>query len=186
MTLLSAPPAFLEAMESLKGHSFRPEVHVTQIPPPTQIAPYAVALQAEINESRSLDPDFYRGNARFVLLHDPKGQPAWDGTFRIVTFLSAPLEEDMSADPLLGEVAWAWLGEALHAHNAGYMNMTGTVTRIFNETFSGSHLASSRTEMEMRVSWSPLNPDLSGHLQAWASFAATACGLAPEGVRTLR
>ncbi|MCF2706322.1 DUF3000 domain-containing protein [Arcanobacterium haemolyticum] len=186
MPHIHAPAPFLEAVESLKGHEFRREVHVTQIPPPKQIAPWAVALQAEINDSPDLDPDTYRGNAKFVLLFDPQGQPAWDGTFRIVTFLSSPVEADMSADPLLGEVTWAWLRGALSDHDAEYRNITGTVTRIFNETFSGSELGAARTELEVRVSWTPTTTDMAAHLQAWASFASTACGLGPEGVRSLR
>lgn len=173
------------ALESLKGHTFRAELHVSQIPPPTRIAPWAVALQAEVNEAPDLDPDHYRGNAKFVLLYDPQGQPAWDGPFRIVTYVSAPLESDVADDPMLGEVAWSWLSGALAAHGALYHNLTGTVTRIYNETFGGLHLAASRTEVEVRASWSPDAPSVENHLQAWADFAATAAGLGPEGVSTL-
>ncbi|MGO3084719.1 DUF3000 family protein [Ancrocorticia populi] len=44
---------------------------------------------------------------------------------------------------------------------------------------------SSRTEVELRASWSPEDPDVSAHLQAWAAFAAEACGLGPAGVSAL-
>jgi hypothetical protein len=182
---INAPADFLTALDSLKGHTFRPELHVTQIPPPQRIAPWAVALQAEVNDSEKLDPDHYRGNARFVLLHDPQGQPAWDATFRIVTYASAPVDTEIGDDPLLGEVAWAWLTEALTNHGVTYRNLTGTVTRIYNETFGGLGLASSRTEVELRASWSPLSPDASEHLKAWADFTALICGLGPEGVASV-
>ena len=185
MPEINAPANFLYALESLKDHSFRPELHVTQIPPPKKIAPWAVALQAEVNESGELDPDMYRGNAKFVLLHDPEGQPAWDGEFRVVTYVSAPVESDVADDPMLGEVAWSWLAEALDTRGAAYHNLTGTVTRIYNETFGGLVLSASRTEIEMRASWSPATADISEHLLAWADLTASACGLGPEGVSTL-
>lgn len=183
---INAPADFLDALESLKDHTFRPELHVTQIPPPKQIAPWAVALQTEVNEAGDLDPDLYRGNAKFVLLYDPAGQPAWDGQFRVVTYVSAPVESDVADDPMLGEVAWSWLGEALASQGAAYHNLTGTVTRIYNETFGGLALAASRTEIEIRASWSPDYSDVYHHLEAWADFTASACGLGPVGVSSLR
>ena len=182
---INAPSAFVAALDSLRGHSFRSEIHIVQIPPPKRIAPWAVALQAEINDSPSMDPDHYRGNARFVLLHDPEGQTAWDGTFRIVCYASAPVDREIGDDPMLSEVAWAWLTDALNAHEAEYHNLTGTVTRLYNETFGGSSLLSSHTEVELRASWSPEYSDVSAHLQAWAEFASDACGLGPAGVSAL-
>ena len=101
MPEINAPLQFLEALDSLRGHTFRPEIHVVQIPPPKAIAPWAVALQAEINDSPFLDPDTYRGDARFVLLHDPQGQPAWEGQFRVVSYASSTLDPDIADDPIL-------------------------------------------------------------------------------------
>ena len=185
MPQIEAPAEFLTALESLKGHAFRSELHVSQIPPPAKIAPWAVALQAEINDSASLDPDSYRGNARFVLLYDPEGQPAWDGTIRIVAYANAPVESDMGGDPLLGEVSWTWLAESLEASGAEYHNLTGTVTRNYNETFTGMHMTDSTIDLEVRASWSPDYADVSAHLDAWADFAASVCGLGPDGVAAL-
>lgn len=182
---IEAPAEFLTALDSLRGHAFRRELHISQIPPPAKIAPWAVALQAEVNNSLKLDPDFYRGNTRFVLLYDPEGQPAWDGTMRVVTFTNAPVDSDMGGDPLLGEVAWAWLGEALQAHSADFYNLSGTVTRNYNETFGGLYLASSAIDLEVRASWTPASADVSAHLTAWAEFAGMVCGLDPEGVTSL-
>ncbi|MDO4888790.1 MAG: DUF3000 domain-containing protein [Actinomycetaceae bacterium] len=185
MPQIEAPAEFLTALDSLKGHEFRRELHVTQIPPPAKIAPWAVALQAEVNDSAKLDPESYRGNARFVLLYDPQEQPAWDGRFRIVTYTQAPVDLDMGADSLLGEVAWTWLAESLANHSAAFHNLSGTVTRIQNETFGGLRLASSAIDLEVRASWSPARPDVSAHLLAWAEFAGMICGLVPEDVTSL-
>lgn len=186
MSQIEAPGVFIEALASLRGHTFRKELHVTQIAPPKRLAPWAVALQAEINESPVLDPDFYRGGARFVFMYDPDGQEAWDGTMRIVCQLTAPMDTEMSSDPLLGEVAWDWLSDALAAHGAAHHNLVGTVTRVYNETFGGLELRGETTELELRASWSPNSTDLAGHLRAWADFIAVSAGLAPEGVTSLR
>lgn len=180
-----APQEFLSALDSLKGHEFRRELHVSQIPPPKRIAPWSVALLAEINESIDLDPDFYRGESRFVFLYDPDGQSAWDGRMRIVTHAKAPVDTIMADDPLLGEAAWSWLVEALESNAAPYHNLTGTVTRVYNESFGGLDLNGMRTDIELRASWSPDDSDLSVHLRAWADLAASIAGLEPEGIASL-
>lgn len=179
----TAPQDFLTALESLKGHEFRPEIHVTQVPPPQRIAPWAVALQAEVNLSPTLDPDSYRGNTRFVLLYDPQDQPAWNGPFRIVTYTNAPVDSDMGGDPLLGEVAWSWLTDSLN--QSSYHSLSGTVTRNYNESFGENLLLQSLVDLEIRASWSPSHADISSHLRAWANFASIVCGLAPEGTYAL-
>ncbi|QRV02898.1 DUF3000 domain-containing protein [Arcanobacterium phocisimile] len=173
-------PEFINALESLKGHTFHSGFHVVQIPPPTKIAPWAVALQAEINDSPTQDPDFFRGNAKFVVLHDPAGQPAWDGTFRIVMHAQAPIESDLGDDPLLGEVAWSWLPESLAETGARFHSLNGTVTRVFNETFGGLYIDSSRIDLEVRASWTPDSQFLGEHLLAWQRFCMSMSGLPPE------
>ncbi len=179
------PQDFLIAVDSLKGHDFRSELHVSQVPPPKAIAPWSVALLAEINDSTDLAPEAYRGQARFVLLCDPDGQPAWDGTMRIVAHAKAPIDSAMADDPLLGEAAWSWLTESLSGHAAGWRNLTGTVTRVYNESFGGDVLADRHTDVELRASWTPDAPDLWEHLEAWADFAAAIAGLEPVGISSL-
>ncbi|MDP9807138.1 hypothetical protein J2S70_001720 [Trueperella bonasi] len=172
------PPAdFVTALESLKGLEFRPEIHVGQIPGPTRIAPWAVALQAEVKDRN--DSDELRGSAKFVVLHDPDTQPAWNGTFRIVIHAQAPVDSVMGDDPLLGEVAWSWLQDGFDGAGASYHSLNGTVTRVFNETFGGLYLNSSRVDLEVRASWSPQTPYLTEHLRAWADFIASLSGLGP-------
>lgn len=183
--MTNPPQEFIDALDSLKGQHFRPEFHLVQIPPPTRIAPWAVALQAEVNESADQDPDFFRGSAKFVVLHDPAGQPAWDGTFRIIMHAQAPMDAHMGDDPLLGEVAWSWLPEALAERGARYHNLNGTVTRVFNETFGGLYIDSSRVDLEVRASWTPDSAFVTDHLHAWAQFACTMAGLPPVDIRSL-
>lgn len=181
----ATPEVFLQALESLKGHTFRPEIHISQIPPPKRIAPWAVALMAEVNDSDDLDSDTHRGEARFVLLYDPEGQNSWNGTMRIVAHAMSPVESVMADDPLLGEVAWSWLVDSLESEGANFHSLTGTVTRVYNESFTGTQIDGLDTNIELRASWSPATPDCSPHLQGWAHFVASICGLDPEGVSSL-
>ncbi len=183
-----APPDFEDALLSLRGHRLRPELHLEEVPAPTRIAPYALALTAEVNASpRTMDPESFLGSGRFVVLHDPEGQDAWHGTFRVIVLAKAKLEEEMGSDPLLGEVGWAWLTDSLVEAGAGFHNLSGTVTRVLSETFGGLELRGGEVEIEIRASWTPTTTDLGPHLTAWAALACTAAGLEPlpENVSSL-
>ena len=162
---------------SLRGHRMRPELRLEEVPPPTRIAPYALALTGEVNPSG--DPDDFLGNGRFVVLYDPEGQEAWNGNFRVIVMARARLEDELGADAMLGEVGWSWLTDALKAEEAGYHSLSGTVTRVLSETFGGLELRGGEVEIEVRASWTPTSTDLAPHLRAWALLAAQAAGLPP-------
>lgn len=172
-----APPDFEAALLSLRGHRLRPELHLEEVPAPTRIAPYALALTGEVNPSR--DPDDILGSGRFVVLYDPEGQEAWNGQFRVIVMARAQLEDEFGADPMLGEVGWSWLVEALESEGADFHSLSGTVTRVFSETFGGLHLRSGEVEIEIRASWTPVSTDLAPHLRAWALMTCTTAGLPP-------
>ena len=70
-----------------------------EVPAPQRIAPFALALSAE-----AVVGDEEVANGRFVVLHDPAGPEAWEGTFRVVTFVRAVLEPEFGADPLLAKL----------------------------------------------------------------------------------
>ncbi|WP_159620794.1 DUF3000 domain-containing protein [Ruania rhizosphaerae] len=181
-----APPDFEAALLSLRGHRLRPEFHLEEVPAPTRIAPYALALTGEVNPTR--DPEDMVGNGRFVVLYDPEGQEAWNGEFRVIVMARANLEQEFAADPMLGEVGWSWLTEALVAEGAGYHSLSGTVTRVLSETFGGLELRDGEVEIEIRASWTPEGPDMSSHLRAWALLTCQAAGLppVPDNVSALR
>ena len=44
---------------------------------------------------------------------------------------------ELITDPLLADVGWTWLTEALDAHGAAYAAPSGTVTRVATESFGG-------------------------------------------------
>ncbi|UFU04788.1 DUF3000 domain-containing protein [Ruania halotolerans] len=173
----ATPPDFEAALLSLRGHRMRPEFHLEEVPAPTRIAPYALALTGEVNPTR--DPDDMVGNGRFVVLYDPEGQEAWNGEFRVIVMARATLEPEFAADPMLGEVAWTWLTEALAVEEVAYHSLSGTVTRVLSETFGGLELRAGEVEIEIRASWTPQTSDLAPHLRSWALLACQAAGLPP-------
>ena len=176
------PRAFAEALASIRAVTVRPEVVLQETPAPQRLSPYAVALQAEV----VLD-DEEAASGRFVLLHDPAGQEPWDGEFRVVTFAKGTVELDIAQDPMLTEVGWSWLVDALHDRDAGFRAESGTVTRTASESFGAISDRSPSGDVEIRASWTPTGPDIGAHLRAWSDVLAQVAGLAPlpPGVASL-
>ena len=154
------------------------------MPAPSRIAPYALALSAEVSTGGIADEGEELASGRFVLLHDPSAPESWDGIWRAVTFARAEMEPELANDPMLGAVGWSWLMDALAQHGAPYVAEGGTVTRVVSETFASLDDRQATVEMEIRASWTPVGPDVSLHLLAWADLLCTIAGLPPlpEGV----
>jgi hypothetical protein len=172
-----APDAFRRAVEDLMSAPWRAELHVEELPAPQRIAPYSAAITADVVANGD-----EVGSGRFVLLHDPAGNPAWHGTFRCVTFARADLDPEMATDPLLAGVGWSWLIDALGSHGANYDAPSGTVTSVSSESFGGMAGEVPRAEIEVRASWTPLLDEGAGlnlHLAAWAELLCTLAGLPP-------
>jgi hypothetical protein len=188
-TFAKAAAAFLAGRDAQAGPGFVFE----DVPAPKRLAPYASALAATVQRDGA---DVAWG--RLVLLYDPDGQDGWDGMFRLVAYVRADVEPEMAADPLLGEVGWSWLAEALDTHVPGYAVPSGTVTRVITEGFGAKRDELPLTGFELRASWSPAGPgnrvgdsdldtlDLSAHLLAWCDCLSAAAGLEPPGTRALR
>ena len=169
----------------------RPQVTFEEVAAPRTLAPYAAAIAATIHAP---DDDTEIGSGKLVLLYDPAGQPGWAGPFRVIAYISAEVEPELAADPLLAAVSWTWLTEALDAGAAGYAAPSGTVTRVITEGFGGKQDEPAATELEIRASWSPVGPPggphppaLAGHVTAWCDALCTASGLppVPAGVRVM-
>ena len=176
------PVEFARALAELRDVTLRPEIVLEETPAPHRLAPYAVALSAEV-----LVGGNELATGRLVLLHDPAGHESWDGTFRVVTFVRASLEPEMVTDPLLPGVGWAWLQEALTVHGAQAVATSGTVTRVASESFGTMSGRPATAEIEIRASWTPADEAWSAHLQAWADLMCVSAGLppVPEGVVVL-
>jgi Protein of unknown function (DUF3000) len=176
-----APEEFLAAVRRLRAVRLRPEVVLEEVPAPQRIAPFALALSAEaVLDGEEL------ATGRFVVLHDPSGPEAWEGTFRVVTFVRAVLEPEFGSDPLLGQVGWSWLEEALDGAGISVVAIGGTVTRVVSESYGSLSTKPPTVELEVRASWTPLG-DVADHLLAWATLLCTVGGLPPlpDGVAPL-
>ena len=115
-----ADPAFRAAVAELEAavaeqRERRPEISFDGEPPPRRLAPQAAAVAATVEVAGN-----EIGWGRFVLLYDPAGQDGWAGPFRVIGYVRADLEPEIAADPLVGQVGWSWLTEALDARSAGY------------------------------------------------------------------
>jgi hypothetical protein len=178
------PAEFARAITALREARLRPEVRLTEVPAPQRIAPYAIALTADVVANASDEEELASG--RFVLLHDPSGPGPWEGEWRAVTFARAELEPELASDPMLGAVGWSWLVDSLDARRLGYVAEAGTVTRVVSESFAGLSDREPTVEMEVRASWTPIG-DIGGHLLAWSDLLCTIAGLPPlpEGVVAL-
>jgi len=171
------------ALDSLQSPTLRPDFSLEEVPAPQRLAPHSIALAVEAVDAD--DEELAVG--RFIVLHDPEGQDTWDGEFRVVSFVRAPIESDVVTDDLFDEVAWSWLTDALTDAGAQFHNASGTVTRTVSRSFAGLEDRSTETDLEIRASWSPDTEDLSLHLKAWLALVEKSSGLTPlpEGVTAL-
>lgn len=181
-----APAEFKAAREAIAGVKTRPELVVTEIPAPGRLAPYAVALSADVRPARH-GTDSELGTGRFVLLYDPDEPEAWGGRFRVVCFAQAPLETEIGLDPFLADVAWSWLVDALDARGARYTAASGTATKILSTGFGELAAQGDGAQIELRASWTPLETDVASHVAGWGELLCMLAGLPPttEGVSLL-
>jgi hypothetical protein len=198
----TVPAPFQRALEALRraldGDPGRPELVIEDMPAPQRLAPYSAAISATVTRD---DLDVAVG--RLIVLYDPEGRSGWPSDFRIVAYVSADLEPEIAADPLVGSVAWSWLIEALEP--VGYAGVSGTITRAVSESFGDKADDPATTELELRASWSPLHVDaadsdkpaessrysenddidIGAHVAAWCEVLCQAAGLPPSGVTAI-
>ena len=183
------PAEFREAVATMATARLRPEVLCEEMPAPQRIAPYSSPLSADVTvEGVAL------GTGRLVVLHDPAGNDAWDGTFRCVAYVRADTEPETDSDDsrVFCAAAWSWLAEALDSHGAAYGAISGTVTRVVTESFGGMADEAPTSQVEIRASWTPLAVDdapldLRPHVEAWSQVLCSAAGMppVPEGVAVM-
>ncbi|MFG1808490.1 DUF3000 domain-containing protein [Streptomyces sp. NPDC049040] len=173
------PFPFRHAVDALRGARVRSEVRIEEVTAPRRLASYAYALEATVVADGEELAD-----GRVVLLHEPAGHEAWQGTFRLVTLARADLEPEMAGDPLLPEVSWSWLIGALDSRGADHDEPSGTVSRASSHFFGGLADRPDETRIELRASWSPRERtggviDVATHLAAWCDLLCTCAGLPP-------
>lgn len=183
------PPAaatpFALAAESVRSIPFRDDLSVSEIGAPAGLAPDALALRGDVRPEADGAESVY-GTGRLVLLYDPEEPAQWNGAWRIVCFAQAPLEPDIGIDPMLADVAWAWLTDALESRGAGYHSASGTATKTLSKGFGSLAAEGDGAQIELRASWSP-EGEIAPHVEAWAELVCMLAGLPPgsEGIAML-
>jgi hypothetical protein len=167
------PAGFRRAVTGLIGVELRPEVVVSELPPPQRLAPYAVALHAVVVRAGE-----ELAEGRLVILHDPDGQAVWEGDTRCVAYVQAGIDFEIASDPMLPSVGWSWLLDALQSAGAEHCAAGGTVTRTTSERFGALADHPHAADVEMRASWSPVG-ELGPHLIAFGELLCSAAGLPP-------
>ncbi|GAB7070355.1 DUF3000 domain-containing protein [Mycobacterium hodleri] len=182
------PAQFRAAVEAMNATTVRPEIELGPIRPPQRLAPYSYALGAEVRHPETaVVPERSDGDAfgRLILLHDPDGAEAWDGTMRLVAYIQADLDSTEAVDPLLPEVAWSWLVDALAEHDDHVTALGGTVTATTSVRYGDISGPPRAHQLELRASWTALNLELGPHVQAFCEVLEHAAGLPPAGVTDL-
>ena len=171
----SRPPAgadFAAVADALRALTFRDDFVVREIAAPASLAPDAIAFAGDVRPSDD-DVDSDYGTGRFVLLHDDEEPDQWGGRWRIVCFAQAPLEPEIGTDPLLADVAWSWLVDALQSRGASFHSASGTATKTLSKGFGTLAEEGDGAQIELRASWSPAG-DLAAHRAIGFSFDAQA------------
>jgi len=177
----ASPPSFTRAVDELRAVTPRAEITLEEVPAPQRLAPFAYAISGTV-----LRHGDEVATGRLILLHDPAGHEAWDGTMRLVTYVTAEVEAELAADPLLPGVGWSWLTDALEANDARFTAIGGTVTQTLSTRFGELAGPPTAADIEIRASWTPVDDDLSAHVEAWCALLASTAGLPPPGVTALR
>lgn len=182
------PAEFQAAVAAMSAATVRPEIELGPIRPPQRLAPFSYAVGAEVKHpDAGVVPEQSDGDAfgRLILLHDPEGADAWDGTMRLVAYIQADLDATEAIDPLLPEVAWSWLVDALEARSEHVTALGGTVTATTSVRYGDISGPPRAHQLELRASWTATTPDLGTHVQAFCEVLEHAAGLPPVGVTNL-
>lgn len=181
----AADAEFARAARAIAGARLRSEMHLTEVPAPTRVAPYALALTCDVMDPQDAENELATG--RFVLLHDPSCPEPWDGAWRAVTFGRAALEPEFAGDPLLSDMGWTWLTESLDAAGVSFTATAATVTCVSSQGYGSLAQDGASIDMEIRASWTPTDDAAAAHFLAWANLLCTMGGLPPlpEGVVAL-
>lgn len=167
----------------------RPEIEIGPIRPPQRLAPYSYAIGAEVLHPESgVVAERSEGDAfgRLILLYDPEGDEAWKGALRLVAYIQADLDAALAEDPLLPEVAWSWLVDALESRHEPLTALGGTVTSTSSVRFGDIAGPPRAHQLELRASWTATSVELASHVEAFCEVLAYAAGLPPAGISTLR
>ncbi|MFT4186521.1 MAG: DUF3000 family protein [Micrococcaceae bacterium] len=190
------PQDFQEALDSMRGARYRHDLKVKEISAPTDIAPYAVALEASVykevepqsfkprlhvvTENSGYDNALEQNDAlvvgRFILLYHPEYQEAWDGHFRITVYVRGHLDDSYTDNLLVTKSLWAKFNDAMIKREIKHRALGGTVTKISTESFGSISNQLPSLSAELRASWTAVNAEIRSHLEVWSEFITSFVG----------
>ncbi len=168
------PDEFVAALQSLRDAPLSSDLTVEEVPSPPHLAPFSAALSIQTKEEAGGRP---LANSTLVILYDPTQVHVWGGPYRLVGHLRSQIDGDMGEDPLLSEIMWVSLVEALTEFVGETTNPVGTVTKELSQTFGGLKLRTSALNVEVRCSWTSHSHDLTAHVAAWSQYLLESAGL---------
>ncbi|MGP9539852.1 DUF3000 family protein [Brachybacterium sp. AOP43-C2-M15] len=172
----SGDDTFRAAIDAMTDTRQRQEFAWRTIPAPSRMAPSTWACTGEI-----VVHDEELASGRLVILHDPAGQEAWDGTYRMVALVQAQLEPEFAIESMLGDVAWSWVTESLELHDAEARELGCTATRVVSQSYGALASRASTVDVEMRVSWTPEPRELPAPREPSEEVAVPGSSTTPEG-----
>ncbi|MGU3433325.1 DUF3000 domain-containing protein [Actinomycetes bacterium M1A6_2h] len=182
------PAVFRAAIDAMHRATVHPDIEVGPIRPPQRLAPFSYAIGAEVRHPESdIVAEQSDGDAfgRLILLYDPDGDEAWNGTMRLVAYIQADVDASLASDPLLPEVAWSWLVEAFQTRDEPLTALGGTITSTSSVRFGDIAGPARAHQLELRASWTALTGELAVHVEAFGEVLAYAAGLPPAGITRL-
>ena len=162
MSIQPFVPPFTQVCDVIKQTTWHRDLTVREIPAPTRIAKDSMAIEA-------------------VVSHD--GEEIGSG--RLVTMSRAGVDHQIATDPLLGEVAWSWLTDALDQRKTTYRAAAGTTTAVLSHSFGQIAGDPEENRVELRASWTPdieETHDIVDHLMAWQDLLTCGIQPVPDGV----
>lgn len=166
--------SFDALLRIVDGLDWAGDMDVERIAGPRGLAARSAALAAEVNGRDRA------ASGRLVLLQENHDVEAWGADLRLASLVQAEVNPETANGPLVHEVGWSWLQEALAARHARWGARSGTVSTVSSRTFEGLQEDPDQVEIEIRASWTPLLDDpgqLVDHLLAWQDLVRTAAGL---------
>ena len=176
----TASNEFKLALLSLRNAEVRPEVKISQISAPENLARHAIAFSCDV-DSDSATAKIFLGTGRFILLWDDLPQENWTTNFRVICFAKSPLETDIGFSDESSDLAWTWLGAALEHRRAEFDAEAGTTTRVISVGHGSIAAQKHHAELELRASWCPTGEDFQSHIEAWQDLICIMSGFSLHG-----
>ena len=176
----NASADFKAALLSLRDAEIRPEVKVSLIEAPQNLARHAIAFSCDVDPD-SATAKIFHGTGRFVLLWDDLPQENWTTNFRVICFAKSPLETDIGFSDESSDLAWTWLDAALESRHAQFDAAAGTTTRIISVGHGSIANQKHHAELELRASWCPVGANFSAQLEAWQDLICIMSGYSLHG-----